>query len=329
MPTFPYVAQTANFVRGNPLGPQTVNQLHANIAALDDIARMEHFASGKHNALEVPWVLGHMDDAATPVGYLFDTAYGGTTLARPATGRYTVSVVSGVIPLGIDTGLLASVMGNVSDSAIEAKPHTITAEYVSATSMQFRVRELSSALGAGNTWADVNRDIDVAVHAPPQDAGASLLSSHLLKQRRDYLTEAATDWNALIGNQGAARKAATLEHTTAGLHSVNRIAKAVAWTRWTGAAQVMDLEDGCASIVRDSIGQVTITLDANFTSTNTMACFVEVQPGLTSELVITNGRGFGTGAGISTFRFYTYAYSAGNWARADRSFFVTMFGVVA
>lgn len=329
MPSFPYVDQRTFMGRDDVLGPSLVNQAHVNVAAIDDIQRTEHFSDGQHNALEVPWVLGHMDDAATPTGYLFDTAYGGATLARPATGRYTVSVVSGVISSDLSSNLLASVMANVSDSAIETKPHTITAEYVSATSMQFRVRELSSGLGAGNAWADVNRDIDVGVHALPQSADASLLASRLLKQRRDFLTEAATDWNSLVGNQGVVRKAATLEHTTAGLHGANRIAKGVAWVRWNGSSYVIDAGGGVASVARSSAGVVTVTMSANFSATNTMACFPEVQPATTGELALINGCGFATGAGTSTFRFYLYAYSGGNWARADRTFFASMFGVVA
>lgn len=329
MPNFPYVNQVTFMGRNDPLGPTLVNQAQANIAAIDDVARIEHFSSGKHNALEVPWVLGHLDDAATPTGYLFDTAYGGGTLARPATGRYTVSVVAGVISTSLGGSLQASVMANVADAAIEAKPHTITTEYVSATSMQFRVRELSSALGAGNAWADVNRDIDIGVHALSQDASADLIASATLKQRRGFLTDAATDWNALVGNQGVVRKAALVEHTSAGLHSANRIAKGVVWARWNGASQVIDADEGVASISRLSAGVVEVTMDANFSALTTMACFPEVQPATPAELIIINGRGFATGAGTSTFRFYTYAYSGGNWARADRTFFAAMFGVTA
>lgn len=329
MPTFPYVEQTSGIVRGAPLGPQTVNQLHANIEALDGVARLEHFATGGHNALEVPWILGHMADGSPPTGYLFDTAFGGGTLARPATGAYTVNAVAGVIGSDLGGNLLYSAMANVADSAIESKPHTITVEAVSSTSFKFRVRELSSALGAGNAWADVNRNIDVGVHSTAQDADATLISSYVLKQRREYLTQAATDWNSIVGNQGIVRKAALVEHTSAGLHSANRIAKAVAWTRWTGAAQVLDADDGCASISRISQGVVEIVMDGNFSAATTMACFPEVQPSTTSEMVIINGRGFATGAGTSAFRFYIYAYSGGNWARADRSFFAAMFGVTA
>jgi hypothetical protein len=331
MPNFPYVDQRTFMGRDDVLGPSLVNQAQANVAAIDEVQRVEHFADGQHNALEIPWVLGHMDDGATPTGYLFDTAYGGGTLARPATGRYTVSVVSGVISTSDAGDLQAAVMANVADTAIESKPHTITAEYVSATSMQLRVRGLSSALGAGNSWADVNRDIDVGIHALAQPMDDSLLATATTKQRRNFLTEAATDWSTLVKNQGRVRKAALLEHTSAGLHSVNRIAKGVVWARWTGAALAIDADEGVkqASCSRISQGVYEIVMDDNFTSTNTMACFPEVQPSTTSELVIINGRGFATGVGTSAFRFYIYAYSGGNWARADRSFFASMFGVTA
>lgn len=332
MPTFPYIPQNSAIQeRNSPLGPALLNQLQENVSAIDEAQRMEHFADGQHNALEIPWVLGHMDDGATPTGYLFDTAYGGGTLARPATGRYTVSVVSGVISTSDAGDLQACVMANVADSAIESKPHTITAEYVSATSMQFRVRELSSALGAGNSWADVNRDIDVGVHALAQDIEASTLATATFKQRRNFLTEAATDWNTLVQNQGKTRAAQLLEHTSAGLHSVNRIAKGVVWGRWTGAAFAIDAQQGVktASSSRISQGVYEIVMDDNFSALTTMACFPEVQPSTTSELCIINGRGFATGAGTSTFRFYIYAYSGGNWSRADRTFFASMYGVIA
>ena len=330
MPSYPFVPMSPARVRKDPLGPTSVNQLHVNIAAVDDVARIEHFADGQHNALEVPWVLGHLDDGSPPSAYLLDSNYGGGSPTRPATGAYLVDVVSGVISTSEDGATLqVAGMANVSDSAIEVKPHTITMNAESATSVRFRVRELSSALGAGDTWADVNRDIDIGIHALPQAQDASLLASYTPKQRRDFLTEDATDWNSVVGNQGIVRKASLVEHTSAGLHSVNRIAKAVAWVRWTGAAYVLDADYGVASVAAISTGVVELTMDANFSALTTMACFPEVQPALSSELAIINGRGFATGAGTSTFRFYIYVFDGSDWARDDRTFFVPMFGVVA
>lgn len=329
MPVFPYVPVIPARIRKDPLGPITVNQLQDNIAAVDALARVEHFADGQHNALEVPWVLGHIDDGATPTGYLFDPAYGGNTLARPATGAYTVSVVSGVVQSDVNSNLRYSAMANVADSAIESKPHTISVEAVSDTSFKFRVRELSSALGSGNSWADVNRDIDVGLHADQQPADLTTLFPHTLLRRNQYLTQQATNWNALVQNQGLAYAAATLEHTSAGAHNVNRIAKAVAWVKWDGANYSLDLEDGVFSVTKSSTGVVELIMDGNFPSTNTMACFPEIQPATTEQLCIINGRGFATGLGTSAFRFYLYGYSGGNWGRVDQSFFAAMYGVAS
>lgn len=91
----PYVDQPATKVRKDPLGPVTLNQAHVNIEAIDALVLREHFDDGQHNALEVPWIVGHITSGTT--GYLFDTAYGGGTIARPATGRVTLSAASGVI----------------------------------------------------------------------------------------------------------------------------------------------------------------------------------------------------------------------------------------
>ena len=321
-------------VRKDPLGPQTLNQLQDNAWSVDSRALAEHASNGKHNTAEVPFVLGHMVDGAPPTGYLFDTAFGGTTLARPATGRYTCSVVGGVVSTSPDSLLEYSAMASVSDSAIESKPHTITVEAVSAMSFQYRVRELSSALGAGNAWGDKNRNIDVAIHANPQPASASLIFPHVLDQRRGFLTHGATDWNALVQNQGIIRKASLVEHTSSGEHLANRIAKGVGWFRpIAGPGFDITASQGVASVSRVSLGVVEVVMKDNFTALTTMACFPEGQPaGVTTlydELLIVNGRGFGTGAGTSKFRFYLYGYSAGNWARVDRPFFAAMFGVIA
>lgn len=329
MPLFPYVQQGSSFARRDPLGPSTVNQAHENIRAIDVLAAVEHLSDGTHNAPEIPWVLGHLEDGSPPTGYLFNTGYGGGTLARPATGEYTVSVVSGVMPVGLDgSTLLSSIMANVSREQIANVPHTITAEVVSATSLKFRVRSLTSALGAGNTWADTNGHIDVGLHSLAVGYDGSLLLPYELKQRRSFLTEEATDWNALVQNQGIIRNAALAEHASDGTHNVDRIAKAVAWVDWDGASYSLAVSEGVSSISRISTGIVQLTLQVDFTSQTSAACFPEVQPSLTSELAVINGRCNNSGVGTTTFIVYIYAYDGTNWNRADRSFFIPMFGTV-
>lgn len=323
-----YVDQLANKVRKSPLGPVTLNQAHANIEAIDGLVLSEHFNDGQHNALEVPWVLGAVNSGTT--GSLFNTAYGGGTIARPAVGRLTVSVAAGVVgevigPLGTDVPA-AAVIANVNDAAIATYPHLVEAEMVSTTSVELRTRYMTSALGVvGNSWSAVAVGVDVALHAQKQPGNASLLASHILKARRDFLTEQATDWNALVGNQAIVRKALSLEHATDGAHTVNRIAKAWGWFKpATGPIFTIVSSEGVSSVSRVSAGVVEVTISTALTSTTLAACFPQAQPASADELVIVNGRC--TSTMKFTFYIYVYSVSENKWTRDDRSFSVAMFG---
>lgn len=334
MPT--YVEQLANKVRADPLGPVTLNQAQVNIEAINEQVLHEHFADGQHNALEVPWIVGHIDNSTT--GYLFNTTFGGGSIARPATGRVTLSAAAGVIGSidtpNADASPAASVIANVSDSAIATYPHVVEAEMVSDTSIELRTRYMTSTLGvAGNAWSAVAVAVDVAVHAQKQPNDVSTLGSHLLKVRRDFLTEQATDWNALVQNQGTVRKMLSLEHvpdetltTFAGDHLVDRIAKASGlFVPTTGPSFGAIVSKGVGSVSRISAGVVEVTLsEYTFSSANLAACFASAQPTDENELVIINGRATST----SKFRFYIYVYSVaeGKWDRGDRAFYASMFG---
>ena len=325
-----YVDQPGAKVRNDPLGPVTVNQAQQNIEVIDSLVLREHFDDGQHNALEVPWVLGHIN--ATTTGYLFDTAFGGGTIARPAVGRCTVSVASGVIGTvqdfeGADVPG-ASIMANVSDSLVATYPFAIEAEIVSATSIELRTWRMTSTLGSpGNSWSADEVAVDLAVHAQQQPRDPSLLSSRLTKARRDFLTQQTTDWNALVSNQGIVRKALSLEHSSAGAHRVNRIAKAIGWFQpITGPDYNAIYDTGVASVSRVSTGVVEVTINDTLTSTNNAACFCQAQVSSIDELVIVNGYCTST----TKFRFYIYVYSVAEnkWSRDDRPFTAVMFGAV-
>ena len=58
--------------------------------------------------------------------------------------------------------------------------------------------------------------------------------------------------------------AAKIEHDLSGPHKAPQIAKVAAVLLWTGAAYTMTAGYGVASIVRNSAGNVTLTLDAAF-----------------------------------------------------------------
>lgn len=333
-----FVEQPSSKSRNDPLGPVTLNQAQSNIEVVNDRFLREHFANGEHNALEVPWIVGHITSGTT--GYLFDTGFGGGTIARPATGRVTLDAVAGVIGT-IDTPTTtsapaASIIANVSDADIANKPYVVEAELVSATSIELRTRYLSTALGSpgSNTWSTVAAAVDVAVHAQKRPVDSSALGSHLLKQRRDYLTNQSSDWNALVQNQGTVRAALSLEHvpdetltTFPGDHLVDRIAKASGlFVPAAGPTYSAAYSKGTGSVSRISTGIIEVSLNEyTFASSDLAACFAQAQPEILGELVIINGRC--TAAG--TFRFYIYAWDSDPlklyWYRADRAFYASMF----
>lgn len=320
MPSFeaPQYAWQNNVERGDPLSHAQVNLLGNNVAAVDELLRVEHLASGIHNAVEVPWLVGRV---VGTTGYIFDADYGATVIDNPATGLYSINVADDVIP---DESKFC-VLGNVNDEQIDNKPHVITFELLGPETLAVRILALSSSLGAGNSWAAVDRPFDVAVHAPQQTPDVALISPYQQHQRRDFLTEAATDWNAIVKGQAQTRAALNLEHRGDGTHNTNRVARAVGWFRpSSGPSFSITADEGVASVARTSLGVVTVTMDEEFNSTNEMACFPVAQPSTSGELVVVHGRALST----QSYRFFTYVFSGGNWARADRPFFSSFFGVL-
>ena len=331
-PKAPWAPQSAIATRNLPIGPVSLNQTQANIASTDALVLREHFDDGQHNAVEVPWILGHVGGATT--GYMFDATYGGT-IARPSTGVVTVTAAAGVIDekpgwQGIDEPS-ASVITNVSDADIANGPHLSAAEMTSTTSVKLRTWQMTSTMGVpGNAWTLAVREVDVAVHSKKQAVDVSLLASHTLKRRRDLLTEAATDWNALVGNQAIVRKAMMLEHASDGTHLVDRVAKAWGWFRPNGGpGYELTTGEGIAAVTRISSAVVEVEIDGGLNaSLNYGACFAQCQLASDDEIMNINGRLHSVTASKSKFRFYLYNFNVAErkWDRGERPFFAVMYG---
>jgi hypothetical protein len=327
-----YIWQGSAAARKTPIGPVSLNLAQDNISAVDALVLREHLSSGVHNAPEIPWALGHVGGATT--GYMFDAAYTGA-IARPGTGEVTLAIDANVIGETPDYGgtdvPAASVIANVSDPDIVNGPHTVTAEMVSATSIKLRTFQMTSTMGVpGNAWTLAVREVDVAAHSRAVTPSSSALASHLLKRRRDFLTEAATDWNALVGNQAAVRKTMMVEHASDGSHLVDRVAKAWGWFRPTGApAYEMTSGDGIAAVTRISAAVVEVEIDTGLdASLDYGACFAQCQLASDDEIMNINGRLHSVTASKSKFRFYLYSFNVAEmkWDRAERPFFAVMFG---
>lgn len=333
MPFIPWLQR----VRGNPLGSGSLNYLRQNVLEIEALRQVEHATNGKHNAREVPPIIGHINGTT---GYLFDTAFGGGTITQPATGTTAISVVSGVFPyvttpIGTQPAD-AQVLANVSDADIANTPHIISVEPISATEVRTYIKRLDGSLGgAGNTWVDVDRAHDIALFAPAVDALPPGLQSFSLFSRGDYLYDTPERWNAFARDQHALNLR-LIEHRDDGSHKTPRIPFAQGWCRpIAGPAYDLADGDGVASVAQVSTGIVDVTTTRVLSDINLGMCFPEGRPANDGEVVIVNGRA----TSINTFRFYVYVGRLypilvgppgfkWEWHREDRAFNFSIHGDV-
>lgn len=319
MPLFPFVSMPDR-VRKDALGPVTLNQLAANAEAVQQLSLREHATDGTHNALEVPRVMGRsVWGGASYTDYLFSESAYWTSNANPAVGEITLTIGA--------TGFsypYMPVLACCCDEDVLNKPWMVVAKVTSATSVSLYLSKLSSALGAGNTWAAADGSYSVALHSPPV-AQAAVLSTIAAKQRRGFLTEGTTDWNALVALQGGLRKLALTKHTTAGEHDDALIAREYAHVTYDSVGVKYDLTAGdVASVSRISTGICEVTTSRTFSATTAMAAFVQDLPTSNTSLWVVNYRITST----TTLRVYLYQYdfNTDTWARADGDFFVAVYG---
>lgn len=319
MPLFPFVNMPVR-ARKDALGPVTLNQLAANTEAVQQLSLREHAADGTHNALEVPRALGRsVWGGASYTHYLYsDSAYW-TSNANPAVGQVDLTLDAA----GFSYPYMP-VIASCCDEDVLNKPWMATVKVTSATSVSVYVSKLSSALGAGNTWAATDGSFSVALHSLPA-AQAATLSALTPKQRRGFLTEGASDWNGLVTLQGGLRKLALTKHTSAGEHDDSLIAREYGYVTYDSGGVKYDLISGdVASVSRVSQGICDVTTSRTFSATTAMAAFVQDLPTSNTSLWVINYRVTST----TNVRVYLYQYdfTSDTWARADGDFFVSVFG---
>lgn len=319
MPLFPFANMVAR-VRKDPLGPVTFNQLARNIEAVQALAATEHDAAGLHNALEVPRIMGRsVWGGATYTDYLYsDTTYY-TSSSNPAVGEvdFVTSSSGFTLPYVVP-------MACCCDEDVLNKPWMVNVELVSASSVKVYLSKLSSALGAGNAWAAADGSFSLALHSLPV-ATLPALSTITSKQRRGFLTEGVTDWNAIVAAQGSTRALALVEHDSSGNHDTSIIAREYAHVSYDSVGVKYDLTAGdVSSVSRISQGICEVTTSRTFSATTSMAAFLEVLPASNVDLWVANYRVTST----TTLRVYLYQYDSASdvWNRADGDFFCAVYG---
>lgn len=307
-------------LRNDPLGPGGLAQLAENLRWVRDLAAAEHIVgTGEHNAWQVPRRLVNINSAGSTISPSNSDVL---TVSNPATGRYALTFAVDRFSSEIRPQL------NVDHDAVITKPCLVGYQVLSARSIEVHTKQLSSALGAGNTWADTNMSFSVALHSDPLPRG-SFTADALGHARGETLTEVSTDWDATVQAHGDMRVMLAAAHTEAGAHDVFEVAKHYARVNFNPTGSTYELGDASSgmSVARLGAGIAEVSFPQ---ATAPLAAFVcpdylrTYGGGSPEDLLVMHAKGVAT----TRFEVYIYEYDqTGNtWDRADADFFIAVHG---
>ena len=234
--------------RRDPLGPSRLNGHLESLNWMRRVVSQQHhpaagsFASvGEHNAWETARVSRRITFGGG-TATLGNASTDITAVGNPATGTLTLTLAAS----RFTTGMRLQVTAEASDGT---KPRIASWRVISATSVEVYLKELSSALGAGNVWAVVNGAVSVAIHDAPLAAAAWPLGPTSVRfpnsvVRGDFLVKQSTEasstargfwWDDYAYHHATLRDAYLREHTTAGEHNSINIARRTLQASWKSA----------------------------------------------------------------------------------------------
>ncbi len=321
-----YATQAAR-VRGNPLGHVGLKQTANNFDILARGIEREHFVSGAkatHNALEIPRAVGR-------VGY----SAGSYSLSNFNTSVASVaSSASGSIEVTVDgdyydsTGRVFALI-NCNDEFVADKPWVTGFEWVSATSVRVYQRSLTSALGAGNTFAANDQRFDLALFSLPVIDGDLIDNGYTHPRFMDFVQggglravdDELTNIRGLVRNQGRWMAQYALGHDVgSNEHTALETAREVGTIINTAGTYSVSADADFASVSKIGTGQVEITLSGSYTNAASLHPFAHAD-NIGTGWINTNV--YATAA--DKIRVYSYNFDGTNWARVDTSFFVVLF----
>ena len=329
MANIPLFTELDDKARKSPLGYGYFNALALNELALDNLHEVEHLDSGEHNAAEIARCLGRVRYNA---GY---TLEGFNSYASLAGGSGTYNPAVGTLILTLTTDLLTEsqvVLQVCSQSETGlTKPCLVTAYPTSTTTLEFHSSYLSSALGAGNTWAAEDASFTAAIHsAPLQDTSYVGPAIPAALQRGDPLTYVAHD-NQMVAAEYL-RTRQLVAHAAGGTHNVREIAKAYGHVTYSGGSYTADSGAvGLGTITRTSAGVLSVALSPSLTTPVCVlvSCDYPRTAGFSSATLIPvvpcAPRSVCGGSSIGLY-FYGYDDVANAWYVSDADFHIAVFG---
>jgi hypothetical protein len=322
----------------NPFGPQRVDTWLQNLAWLRSGFERQHLPStGEHNAFEVPRVCRRINLAGI-VYSLADASSDITAITRVAAGhvRFTLAASRFTTDMRVQI--------NIAGSGSESKPWLHRVEVTSATQIEVYLHQLSSALGAGNTWAAADIAFDIAIHSSPlaQTAWAAspyggqafplgFARGQTLGAPVTAFSE-ASDYNDVLWQAANVSKQFLAEHSTDGttnngLHNTRQVARHFVQGRFrtAGTYDIIDqLGPIAITLAEPSAGQVTVTFASALTGTG-ISPFIcpdwtrqDATVGSSGALAVIHAKVDSTTQ--TTLWMYRYDRVANTWSRARSDF---------
>ena len=330
-------------VRKDPLGPSRINGHLDSLFWLRRLYAKQHQPTsgtgvnkGEHNAWETARVSRRISFGGG-TATLGNSSSDITAVGNPATGTLTLTLAAG----RFTSAMRLEVTAEASDGS---KPRLASHRVISATSVEVYLKELSSALGAGNAWAAVNGAVSVAIHDAPKTTTAWLSGpsgtftepyppsvvrgDYLAKQKAQALAVRGWWWDDYAWHHATLRDSYLVEHTPSGEHNSINIARRTLMARWKSAGVFQKYVEAGDTFTLTDVGVGIIQLDY---SVVTSAQSHYLCPDWTRDSPATTPSG--TPLIInplpnSTSRTTLYAFShnpvANTWARARADFWLSL-----
>ncbi len=327
--------------RRTPLGPNRLNTMLGNLAWLRRGFAKAHLAStGEHNAMEVSRVCRKVNYSAGTYS-LADASTDITALTKVATGHCRLTLAAGRF-----TAADIRPQININGTGIETKPYLVRFEVTSATQVEVYISQLSSALGAGNTWAAADESFDIALHSQPLTAtnwdacpfgtGRRFPTDSWARGQTvgapGYFSGVVQDYNEMLWCQANWRKRFLAEHDSTGNHNTRQVARHFVQGRFRTAGtydKIQQLSSTTITLAEAAVGQVTVTFSAALVAG--ISCFLapdwtrqDSSAGSSGNLTIMHAKVDSTTQ--TTVWMYRYDRTTDTWDRARADFWAVWHG---
>ena len=321
-----------------PFGPARFGTWLQNLAWIRGGIERQHLAStGEHNALEVPRVARRITwTSGTSTYALANSSSDITAVTRVAAGHIRLTLAASRFTADLRCQV------NIAGSGTESKPWLWRVEVTSATQLEVYLHQLSSALGAGNTWAAADTDFDIAIHSAPltptnwasAPVGAGTRFPVGVSRRQTLAApgygSGAQSYNEALFHLANTRKQFLVEHNSDGSHNTRQVARHFVQGRFrtAGTYDIIDeLGVNTFTLSEAAAGQVTVTLSAALTTA--VSPFVcpdwtrqDSTVGSSGNLTIIHAKVDSTTQ--TTLWMYRYNRTANTWARGRADFWLVL-----